>query len=396
MKIYGVIAEYNPFHNGHKYLIDALRDKGATHIVAVMSGNFVQRGESALFSKWARAEMALKNGVDLVLELPLPWSSSNAQSFAEGGVSVLNSLGCVDCIGFGSECGDTSLLQETVSEINKVNFQNKVLLLLKDGLSYPAAFGKAAQDSQFEKILGSPNDTLAVEYIKALRKFQSNISPDAIRRIGNEHDSDVTSEKFASATYLREKILKNGNINDISNFIPKSVLNILSAEIKAGRAPADMMNLEKSALSHFRRMKPDDWKKVSDVTEGLENRLFSASQTAVSLQDFYEKVKTKRYSMARIRRTALHAFLDIPSNLPCETPPYLRVLGFNAYGAQILKKARNTAVIPIIHRAADVKYLDEDIQAIWNLNSTATDLFSLAMPKIQQCGMEYTQNSIRF
>lgn len=395
MKIYGIIAEYNPFHNGHKYLIDALRDKGATHIIAVMSGNFVQRGEGALFSKWARAEMALKNGVDLVLELPLPWSSSNAQSFAEGGVTILNSLGCVDCVGFGSECGDTSLLQETVLEINKEEFQNKVLSLIRDGISYPAAFGKAAENGKFEKILSSPNDTLAIEYIKALQKLKSNISPVAIKRVGSAHDSETTEEEFASATYLREKILNNKNLDGLLKFIPESVLNIIKNELTSGRAPADMMNSERAVLSCFRKMKPNDWQNVFDVTEGLENRLFRASQTAVSLQDFYEKVKTKRYPLARIRRIALHAFLNIPSNLDCKTPPYLRVLGFNANGAQILKKAKNTAELPIVHRASDINRLSENAQYIWNLNSTATDLFSLNTPKVQPCGMECTQNSIR-
>lgn len=395
MKIYGVIAEYNPFHNGHKYLIDALRDKGATHIVAVMSGNFVQRGESALLTKWARAEMALKNGVDLVLELPLPWSSSNAQSFAEGGTAVLNSLGCVDCIGFGSECGDTLLLQESVLEINKDDFQDKVLSLIKGGLSYPAAFGKAAEDSKFQKILSSPNDTLAIEYIKALQNLKSNISPVAIKRVGNAHDSETTEEEFASATYLRKKILNSESSNELLKFVPESVLNILENELKSGRAPSDINNLEIAVLSCFRKMKPSDWQNVCDVTEGLENRLFRASQTAVSLQDFYEKVKTKRYPLARIRRIALHAFLNIPSNLDRKTPPYLRVLGFNANGAQILKKAKNTAKLPIVHRASDINKLNENAQYIWNLNSTATDLFSLSTPKIQPCGMECTQNSIR-
>lgn len=394
MKIYGIIAEYNPFHNGHKHLINELRKEGATHIVAAMSGNFVQRGDFAIVNKWARTEQALKNGIDLVIELPLPWSSSNAQTFARGGVSILDALGCVDCIGFGSECGDSELLKKTAEETAANEFQNNVKAFLQSGLSYPAAFGKAAENSRFKDILSNPNDTLALEYIKALNELNSPIRPVAVSRKGSAHDSSVTSGEFASATYLRDLIL-NRKSDVLSEFMPESSFNILKSNIIKGSAPADIKSLERAVLSHFRRMDENDWRNVPDVTEGLENRLYRAAQTSESLSGFFETVKTKRYPLARIRRIALHAFLGTPKALPCQTPPYIRVLGFNRKGAEILKLAKKSSSLPILHRAADLQNMDESAEVIWKLNNTATNLYNLATPEIQPCGAEYTENSIR-
>lgn len=394
MEIYGIIAEYNPFHNGHEYLINELRSKGATHIVAAMSGNFVQRGDFAIMNKWARAEQALKNGVDLVIELPLPWSSSNAQIFAKGGVSVLNALGCVNCLGFGSECGDSELLKKAAEETDKAEFQNEVKSFLQFGLSYPAAFGKAAENSRFKEILSNPNDTLALEYIKALTELNSDIKIVAVKREGSAHDSDITSDEFASATLLRNLIL-NKDTGCLAEFMPESSLNILKEEMNESRAPADIKKLDTAVLSYFRRMAPEDWKNVPDVTEGLENRLYRAAQTSENLNEFLETVKTKRYPLARIRRIALHAFLDTPKTLPCQAPPYIRILGFNKKGAEILKVAKKTATLPVLHRAADLKNMNKSAEITWKLNNTATDLYNLATPEIQPCGAEYTENSVR-
>lgn len=394
MEIYGIIAEYNPFHNGHEHLINELRSKGATHIVAAMSGNFVQRGDFAIMNKWARAEQALKNGVDLVIELPLPWSSSNAQIFAKGGVSILNALGCVDCIGFGSECGDSELLKKAAEETAKDEFQNNVKAFLQSGLSYPAAFGKAAENSRFKEILSNPNDTLALEYIKALTELNSDIKIVAVKREGSAHDSDITSDEFASATLLRNLIL-NKDTGCLAEFMPESSLNILKEEMNESRAPADIKKLDTAVLSYFRRMAPEDWKNVPDVTEGLENRLYRAAQTSENLNEFLETVKTKRYPLARIRRIALHAFLDTPKTLPCQAPPYIRILGFNKKGVEILKVAKKTATLPVLHRAADLKNMNKSAEITWKLNNTATDLYNLATPEIQPCGAEYTENSVR-
>lgn len=396
MKIAGIIAEYNPFHRGHAWHIKQTRKAGATHIVAVMSGNFVQRGEPAILEKHARAEMALRGGADLVLELPVPWCCARAQDFARAGVSLLHAMGCVELLSFGSECADQALLRETAQALEFPAVRESLRSFLDEGLSLPAAREKAAAQclgGDAAGLLRGANDALALEYLRALAEQHAPILPLAIRRTGARHDEPGIDKGFCSASQVRGLLLQNDPA--WSNTLPAPCANILRREIIAGRAPVSCCALEIAVLAHLRRLSPADLALLPDVSEGLEYRLYNAVRSAASLEDVFGGAKTKRYTHARIRRLALHAFLGITRADAAIAPPYLRVLGFNEKGRDILRRMRDTATLPIVMRAADLRPLPCAAQHIYNMGATATDLFALAMPHTQPCGMEQTLNTVR-
>ena len=315
-KVAAVICEYNPFHAGHAYHLAKTRSLGATHIVAIMSGSFVQRGEPAMFSKWSRAKCALDGGADLVLELPLPWCMSSAESFARGGVALAHGLGCVDLLSFGSELGEISpLLQAAEAAISPL-IQEKIRLLLSEGFSYPSAREKAIEDqfgSDVSRLFQEPNNILAIEYCKALTLLSSPIQPITISRAGASHDAAEPSRGsggFASASYLRARLLRK-DYDGVKSFIPESVLTILLEEIQTGRAPCSLTALERPILAALRNLSPEELAKLPDVSEGLEYRIASAVRKTTSLYQLFAEIKTKRYTHARIRRIIVSAFLQM-------------------------------------------------------------------------------------
>ena len=334
MKITAIISEFNPFHKGHKYLIDKARENGATHIIAVMSGNFVQRGESAVFSKWDRAKTALENGVDLVVENPLIFATASAQRFAFGGVGVINGLGCVDEIAFGSESGNINELIKVADFIAKNDFSQEIQKYLKDGVSFPQAREMAISEKYGEKygeILSSPNNILACEYISECKKSGLDIDFFTTSRIGAEHDGNE-KDGYYSASALREK-LRNNIITDDDIF--ENTRNKCKV--------FDFTKLENTILVKLRSFTARDFKKIPDVSEGMENRLYSAAQNSISIAEFIELVKTKRYTHSRIRRICLCALLGITKDDVVLPVPYVRVIGFNENGKEILRFARDNA-----------------------------------------------------
>lgn len=386
MKITAIISEFNPFHKGHKHLIDKARENGATHIIAVMSGNFVQRGEGAVFSKWDRAETALENGVDLVIENSLIFATSSAQRFAFGGVGVINGLGCVDEIAFGSESGDVEKLESVAEVIADNEFAEEIQKYLKDGLSFPKAREKAIKEKyceEYGEILSSPNNILACEYISECRKANLDINFFTVPRIGAGHDSDIENNGFSSASYLRELMkIDVASTDEIFETTRKKCKGF------------DFTKMELSILVKLRNFTTDDFADLPDVTEGMENRLYSAAQKAVSLSEFYEFVKTKRYTHSRIRRICLYAFLGITKEDVSVDVPYLRVIGLNDKGREILKIAKDTASLPIVMKYSDVKSLDTIARKVFDIESKATDIFALSGEEIFPCGLEKTENVI--
>ncbi len=385
MKITAIISEFNPFHKGHKYLIDKARENGATHIVAVMSGNFVQRGESAVFSKWDRAKTALENGVDLVVENPLIYATASAQRFAFGGVGVINGLGCVDEIAFGSESGNINELIKVADFIVEDDFSEEIQKFLKEGVSFPQARENAIAEKygeEYSRILSSPNNILACEYISECKKSGVNIDFFTTSRIGAEHDGKE-KDGYYSASSLREKLRKNLKTDD----------EIFEFSREACKA-FDFTKLEVAILVKLRSFTICDFRNLPDVSEGMENRLYSAAQNAKSLSEFIELVKTKRYTHSRIRRICLYALLGITKsdlNLPV---PYVRVIGHNEKGREILRIAREKSTVPVVMKYSDVKSLAENAQYVFEIESKATDLFALCGEKILPCGMEKTENII--
>lgn len=392
MKAAGIICEYNPIHSGHVYHIRQTRRLlgGDTAIVCVMSGNFVQRGEPALFQKHARAEAAVRCGADLVLELPLPYALSSAEGFAYGGVFLLHALGCVTHISFGSEAGHIAPLLAAARTLDKP----ETLLCLKEELQKGVSFA-AARTEALRRVLGegaqvllTPNNTLGVEYLRALERLKSPIVPVTVPRKGAGHDG-VGAE---SASYIRRRFREG---EDAWGLIPEPARPVYRGEVEAGRGPVFPETLEVAVLSRLRMLPPEAFALLPDATEGLERRLWEAVSAGAGLEDIARQVKTKRYALSRIRRMLLCAALGIPAGLNRTPPPYIRVLALGERGREILAHARRTAALPVVTKPAAVRRLDGRAQEIFRLEAAATDLYTLAFgPQARQGGQEWTKSPV--
>ncbi len=383
MKICGIVAEYNPFHNGHKYHIEKTKELyGATHIVAVMSGNFTQRGDIAVMDKFRRAETALKNGVDLVIELPVPFALGSAEQFATGAVSLLNSLGCVDMISFGSECGDLSLLEETAGAVLFAQQHESFFRYMKSGDSYPAALQKTIEQYYEEEIidaLAEPNNTLAVEYLKALSECGSRIKPVTIKRFGAGHDSSSVTENNASASMIRKLILSG---QEVSSYVPE----LPETDF------ADIRRLETAILAKLRTMTPSEIEKAPNVLMGLENRIYKAARVSGNLAELFMLIKTKRYTMARIRRIVMSVFLGIKKSDLKSAPCYVRILGMNGKGREILSAA--SCSLPMDTSLKALSDSGEKQKRLAALEDRAGNLYGLAFEKRRPCGTEFTAKPV--
>ncbi len=396
MKIGGIVAEYNPFHNGHKYQLQKSVETGdLTHTVAVMSSNYVQRGEAAIVSKWARAEMAVRNGIDLVIELPTLWSTSYAQRFAEGAVSLLDALGCVDTLSFGSECGNIEELIACKNAINSEEVNERLKENLDIGLGFATARAEALRSvcgNRFFDILDGANNTLGIEYLNALDRLGSDIVPMTIKRKGAQHDSIMRNENFASASEIR-KMLRDGN-KEWENYVPMSVAEVYNREVEKEQAPCLNEKLEFSILCCMRQLSAEDIGLSPDISEGIEYRIHDAALKARTLDELYALAKTKRYSHARIRRIVLHAFMGFVADDYKGNPPYIHVLAMNDKGKEILKEAKEKAKLPIVTKASDFDELDDYGRHVFSLEDMCTDVFSLSSPAILPCGREKTNGII--
>lgn len=394
MKTTGIIAEYNPFHNGHKALVNACRANGATHIVAAMSGNFVQRGSVAIMDKRARTAAALRGGVDLVLELPVPFAVATAEVFARGGVSVLDGLGLVDALGFGAECYDRELLQRAADAVTDPAVDEQIKSELAGGISYPTARANAVHavfGEEVAEVLDGPNNILAIEYLKELKRIGSGIAVEPYPRMGNPHDAMTPTDEFASASMLR--ILLERGEKRAFDYMPETTELEYRRMVAVGRAPVRVEESERAILSRLRMLTPEDIRKAPDVSEGLENRIYNAIQSATSLEELYDIVKTKRYTHSRIRRIVTALYLGILPEDRAQVP-YLRVLGFNDRGLEVLKAAKETATLPIITKPAAIEELDENARHLFELECRATNLYNLATPRILPCGTEFSDEIV--
>lgn len=361
MKLAAIICEYNPFHKGHKFHIEETRKKsGADAVIAIMSGNFVQRGEPAIYPKAVRAEAALKGGADLVLELPTVYATGSAEYFAIGAVKILNALNCVDFLSFGAEVPDAnSLLKIAELLITEPDeFSQKLKEYSAKGLSFPSARAKAVGEVlgvSAEDILNKPNNLLAVEYCKALLKTKSTISPLPIQRTGANHDSDSASDGIASATHIRSLIL-GGKSEEAFKYMPDFSGKLFStAQIHCLNA------LESAILCQLIKFPPEQLQEVSDVSEGLENRIKAAAMTATTLEELCELVKTKRYTHSRIRRIVLSAFLGISDPDRKLPPQYIKILAHTETGQKIIAKAKKSATLPLVRNTSQVNKLNNPL-----------------------------------
>ena len=382
MKVAGIIAEFNPFHNGHAFLVQKAREAGYTHVVAVMSGNFVQRGEPALFHHSVRTQAALRNGVDLVIQLPGVYAMSGAQSFARAGAEILDALGVVDSIVFGSECGNADLLSQTADAVYGEEIKRLLPEELEKGISFASARENALRriNPVYADIIKSPNNILGVEYIAALKRLESKVNPLTFSRNGAAHDSDETDGKIAGASLIRELVRNGGKWKKL---VPDNTIDIYNAsEI------ADIGRIESAVLYKIRTVSADELAKTPDISEGIENRILSAAKQSGSLEDLYSLAKTKRYSHARIRRIVWNCLLGVTADDLDKSVPYIRITGFNKRGAEVIKAAKETARLPIMSKPSDLLQLDETAQRLFSLECTAGDIYSLCYKNPDICGTE--------
>ncbi len=372
MKAVGIVAEYNPFHGGHQYQIRKIREIcGAdTPIAAVMSGDFVQRGEAAAYDKFTRAAAAVRGGVSLVIELPLPWSLSSAEGFARGGVGLLGATGVVGALSFGSESGDLAALEMTAAALDTPAFSEALKASLTGGAPFAAARAKAAHAllGEVAAVLDTPNDLLAVEYLRAAIKLGYTFNYIPVRREGSVHDG------AGSASELRARLREGGSL---SGLIPEEAWGVFCRADEAGRGYVSPESLRTAILSRLREKTPEDFAAVPDAAEGLHFRLYEAARHGASAGEIADLAKSKRYAHARLRRMVMCAALGICAGDADGVPPYLRVLAFDARGAALLREMKTCAALPVIVKSARVRDESEAVRRVFDLGSRAHDLYAL-------------------
>lgn len=401
MKVLGIIAEYNPFHNGHLFHLEQSKLRiGADYTVAVMSGNFTQRGEPAMADKWIRAQMAVENGVDLVLEIPFVYACNNAEYFAEGAVKILEGLGCVTHLSFGSESGNLDELKKICDSIIEESEDFKLHLknLLSLGVSYPkarqGALEKCMKINNLE-IISKSNNILGIEYLKQLAILNSKIIPFTIERKGASYSDTSLSLELSSAMAIRKELNSSRNLLKIANQVPQKTFQILSN--MEACIEASWNDFYQMICYRILSSSAEELSQIFSVTEGLENRLKSQIGKGNQINDFIENMKTKRYTTTRIQRIIFHtllsltkdAFYDIEKN----GQPYGRVLGFNKKGTELLShmKKNNLNSIPIITNINKEIAKTEEVQKILKYDILATEIYSLGSNKRNKFYLDYVK-----
>lgn len=366
MRVCGVICEYDPFHNGHAVHLAALRERTACdYIVCVMSGHFTQRGDPALLSKWARAEMALRCGADAVFELPALFAVRDAERFARGGVGLLTALGVVTHLGFGSETGDLDALTAAAARVAEGDAVREGLAL---GQTLARARGEAAGLAK-----GAPNDTLAMEYLRALDGLRSPLKAVAIRREGHGHHDRGMGE-MASATAVRAAIRRG---EDVNRAVPAPARALLTRLLAEGAYQA-AGGLDGPLLAILRTMPREALAGIADVGEGLEHRLLRAAQEAADREALLGLTKCKRYTRARLSRVLTQTMLGMTKSLALQypLPTYARLLGFREDARPLLHAVRARAAVPVVTRAARQRKTGDRAFA---LDIRAGDLWALGL-----------------
>ena len=384
MKTVGIVAEYNPFHTGHaRHIRETRRLLGEdAAAVVVMSGNWVQRGECAVTDKWTRAEMALRGGVDLVLELPTVWAASSAEGFSRGAMAILGSAGVVDVLSFGSELGEVPPLLELARCLNSPEFAKTLRAELGPKKTFAAVRRQAVErllGPEKAALLDTPNNNLGVEYLRFLPAGMEAVS---IPRQGPAHDGETT-DGFASASLLR-RWLRTGEVERAFPFLSLSW---------KGEA-ADMEWCERALIARLRTMSLEEAEALPDSGDGLALRLLSAARRTADLEELYALTKTRTYTHARVRRLAIYALLGLRKRDIPAAPPYIRVLGFNERGQTLLREMRRKASLPVLVKPAHVRRASLEAQALFDLESRFTDLYALCFPTPRPGGLEWTTGSV--
>ena len=385
MGISGIVAEFNPLHNGHKYLIDCAKSNGNT-VVCVISGNFVQRGDTAIVPKFVRAKMALECGADIVVELQTPWAMSTAQNFAFGALSHLLALG-VDTLYFGSESGN---LDELLA-VSKVLSSDKYNQLISTRIGSNLTFATLRSEIVSEilgyntTVLENPNDTLAIEYISASKKLGANLKFVPVKRVGAGHNDNSSYGDFTNATLLR-KAVKDKQHEFLYKYMPECCAKLLLSS-----PVSSIEKLDTAIISRLKLCDKREFLSLPDISEGIENLLYNGIRTANGYFELVDTLKTKRYTHARLRRLVLSAFLGIDKKYFGTEPPYVRILSFKK---DSFINIANSNIKPIITRVSQIKELNESAREIFDLENKINEIYSLSLDRPEQFINENTQKII--
>ena len=409
--ILGIIAEYNPFHNGHKYHLEESKAKvKPDYTVAVISGMFTQRGEPAILNKWERTKLALENGIDLVIELPCIYSVSSAENFALGSIKILNEIN-TNYISFGSEADLVTLENIADTLVKNDKHFNKLLKeKLSTGVSYPAALTESLSiilEEDLSDILRGSNNILGIEYLKAIKNTKSKIRPIAIKRDVSHLDNKING-KIASGTAIREAII-NKDINSTYKVLPENTFNVLKEHYKEGSLILGLNAYSKEIFYKLRTMSIEDLQNVPDVTEGLENNLKKYANATNDLGELLELLKSKRYTYTRLERILTSILLGITKEDVINSKkqiPYVRVLGFNENGKNLLseiskpsknkfKSKHKLKVITSLKQFEEENNLNSFKERMLKIDKRATDIYTLAYPKDSKGNLDYTTKIIK-
>lgn len=399
MRTVAIIAEYNPFHNGHQYHIQqAKKQLNADFALVIMSGNFVQRGEPAIIHKWKRTEMCLLGGADLVLELPVAYATASAEYFAAAAVRLTNQTGIVSHLSFGAESGALNELQSIADIlcIEPPDYQACLKEHLGTGRSFPSARAAALKSllPSSETLLASPNNILAIEYLKALQKTESAVKPHMIKRTASDYHARKLEGSFSSATAIRAAI-KAAGLSEVEHCIPAAAYAAMAAE--AEHFPIDIDDYSDMLLYRIKTMPPEQLQRILDISEGLEHRIYSASHLQ-EISSIIAQIKTKRYTFTKIQRIFMHILLNITTEQMrlyenAGGPQYLRVLGFRKDAEPLLQKLARTAALPlVINLKKDQARLNGPAAQMLAQEIAATNIYFIKSKSaaLRAPGIEYT------
>ncbi len=411
-KVVGIIAEYNPFHNGHSYHIQNTKAQtGADFVVAVMTGNFTQRGNTSVINKWEKAKMALNGDADLVIELPTIYSVSSAENFANGAVKILNELGIVDTISFGMEADDISTLNNIANVL--VNEPPEYKAILEHELSKGNSFPKARENAlmmylndikRYANVVKGSNNILAIEYLKALKKQKSSIVPFGVKREKVYYNSTKIIDEYASATGIRNLLLHN-QLEDVRKVVPAKSYSILLNNLRQGTYVLDIIAYNDEIIYKLRSMTVKQIANLPDVSEGLEYLIKEVSNKTNNLIELINGIKSKRYTQTRIQRILLYALLGITKKdmeMSKKITPYIRVLGCSEKGKILLSQINSKAKVITSLKKYEVSNKNKRfcigkqkaLNRMLEIDKTATDIYTIGYKKDSKAGLDYTKGLI--
>ena len=411
-KVVGIIAEYNPFHNGHSYHIQNTKAQtGADFVVAVMTGNFTQRGNTSVINKWEKTKMALNGDADLVIELPTIYSVSSAENFANGAVKILNELGTVDTISFGMEADDVSTLNNIANVL--VNEPPEYKAILEHELGKGNSFPKARENAlmmylndikRYANVVKGSNNILAIEYLKALKKQKSSIVPFGVKREKVYYNSTKIIDEYASATGIRNLLLHN-QLEEVRKVMPSKSYSILLNNLRQGTYVLDIIAYNDEIIYKLRSMTVKQIANLPDVSEGLEYLIKEVSNKTNNLIELINGIKSKRYTQTRIQRILLYALLGITKKdmeMSKKITPYIRVLGCSEKGKILLSQINSKAKVITSLKKYELSNKNKrfcigkqkTLNRMLEIDKMATDIYTIGYKKDSKAGLDYTKGLI--